>query len=79
MEAVYPDPFVSEPIPNRSDIGALGDELERQAALLTAAATGGARIETVRPAHRPPPNAKENASQRQSLGVSGGWFACLRF
>jgi hypothetical protein len=39
---VYPDPFDGEPAPDLSTVDALIDELERQAALLTTVATGGA-------------------------------------
>jgi hypothetical protein len=42
---MYPDPFAGEPAPDLSTVGALIDELERQASLLTAVATGGPRIE----------------------------------
>jgi hypothetical protein len=65
MEVAYPDPFASEPISDLSDVGALADELERQAALLTAVATDGPRIETASPAHRPSPSAKESVAKRK--------------
>jgi hypothetical protein len=42
MDAVYPDPFGREPEPDLSTVDALIDEVERQAALLTTVATGGA-------------------------------------
>jgi hypothetical protein len=42
-----PDPFGGEPEPGLTSLDALIDELERQAALLTAVATGGSRIDDV--------------------------------
>jgi hypothetical protein len=45
---MYPDPFGGEPEPDLTDLDALIDELERQAALLTAVATGGPRIDDVK-------------------------------
>ena len=41
MDAVYPDPFGREPEPDLSNVDLLIDEIKRQAALLTAVATGG--------------------------------------
>jgi hypothetical protein len=41
MDAVYPDPFGREPEPDLSNVDVLIDEIKRQAALLTAVATGG--------------------------------------
>jgi hypothetical protein len=41
MDAVYPDPFGAEPEPDLSTVDALINEVELQAALLTAVATGG--------------------------------------
>src|SRR6266571_5428307 len=46
MDAVYPpQPFGSEPAPDLSTVDALIEEVERQAALLVAVATQGARIQ----------------------------------
>jgi hypothetical protein len=46
MDAVYPpQPFGSEPVPDLSNVDALIEEVERQAALLVAVATQGARIQ----------------------------------
>jgi hypothetical protein len=42
-----PDPFGGEPEPGLTSLDALIDELERQAALLTAVATVGSRIDDV--------------------------------
>jgi hypothetical protein len=47
MDTMYPDPFGREPEPDLTDLDTLLDEVERQAALLTAVATGGPRIEDV--------------------------------
>ncbi len=44
MDTVYPDPFGGEPEPDLSTIDALIDEVDQQAALLTAAATGGSDV-----------------------------------
>ena len=54
IDAVYPNPFGGEPEPDLSTVGALIDELERQAALLTAVATGGAdfRLQQVQRQYR---------------------------
>lgn len=41
MDGVHPDPFGAEPEPDLSTVDALIDEVELQAALLTAVATGG--------------------------------------
>ena len=45
---MYPDPFGGEPEPDLTNLDTLIDELERQAALLTAVATGGPRIDDVK-------------------------------
>src|SRR5215475_2057685 len=47
MDRVHPNPF-GEPGPDLSTVDALIGELERQAALLTAVATGGPRIDDVK-------------------------------
>lgn len=44
MDAVYPGPFDDEPERDLSSVDALIAEVERQAALLAAVATGGPRI-----------------------------------
>jgi hypothetical protein len=41
LEVAYPRSLRQRAISDLSDVGALADELERQAALLTAVATGG--------------------------------------
>jgi hypothetical protein len=48
MDGMYPDPFGVEPEPDLSTVDALIQEVERQAALLTAVATGGPLIENVK-------------------------------
>jgi hypothetical protein len=48
IDCVYPDPFRTEAEPDVSKIDVLIQELELQAALLTAVATGGPRIDDVK-------------------------------
>jgi hypothetical protein len=48
MDGMYPDPFHVEAEPDVSNVDVLIQELELQAALLTAVATGGPRIDDVK-------------------------------
>lgn len=52
MDAVYPGPFDDEPERDLSSVDALIAEVERQAALLAAVATGGPRIHDVQWKHQ---------------------------
>jgi hypothetical protein len=56
-----------QPIPDVSDVGALVDEPEGQAALLTAVGTGGPRIETARRDQRPSPSAMKMPANVKAL------------
>lgn len=70
-------PLAREPIPDRTDVGAVADELERQAALLTAVATGEPRIEPASPDHRPSPSAKKMPVNVKTLrSCRRGLHAC---
>jgi len=60
---MYPDPFHSEAEPDVSKADVLIQELELQAALLTAVATGGPRIDDVK--------SRRRASTRSSTSPRG--------
>jgi hypothetical protein len=70
---VYPDPFAGEPAPDLSTVGALIDELERQASLLTAVATGGPRIEHVQWEYQDRRRRLTEALQRRGLEYPFPW------
>lgn len=73
MDAVYPDPFGREPEPDLSTVGALIDEFERQAALLTAVATGGPKIESVTQEYKKRRRRLIDALQRRGLEYPFPW------
>ena len=73
MDAGYPDPFGGEAAPDLSTIGALIEELERQAALLTAVATGGARIQDVQWKYEDCRRRLVDALQRRGLEYPFPW------
>ena len=63
---MYPDPFGGEPEPDLTNLDTLIDELERQAALLTAVATGGPRSTTSKAIPGSP-----SASRRERSSAGG--------
>ena len=63
IDCMYPDPFHSEAEPDVSKADVLIQELELQAALLTAVATGGPRIDDVK--------SRRRASTRSSTSPRG--------
>ncbi|MGH3304987.1 MAG: hypothetical protein ACRDOK_25625 [Streptosporangiaceae bacterium] len=73
MDAVYRDPFGREPEPDLSTVGALIDEVERQAALLTAVATGGPKIESVTHEYKKRRRRLVDALQRRGLEYPFPW------
>jgi hypothetical protein len=73
MDPVYPDPFGGEPAPDLSTVGALIDELERQASLLTAVATGGPRIEHMQWEYQDRRRRLVDALQRRGLEYPWPW------
>jgi hypothetical protein len=73
MDAVYPDPFAVEPAPDLYSVGALIDELQRQASLLTAVATGGPRIEHVQWEYQERRQRLIDALQRRGLEHPFPW------
>ncbi len=73
MDGVYPNPFDGEPEPDLSSVAALIDEVDRQAALLTAVATGGPRIETVTREYTKRRRRLIDALQRRGLEYPFPW------
>lgn len=73
MDAVYPNPLSGEPAPDLSTVDALIEELERQAALLTAVATGGPRIQDVQGEYQDRRRRLIDALQRRGLGYPFPW------
>ena len=70
---MYSDPFGSEPEPDLTNLSALIDELERQAALLTAVATGGPRIEGVNKEYQDRRRRLAGALERRGLEYPFPW------
>lgn len=73
MDAVYPDPFAVEPEPDVSTVDGLVQELERQAALLTAVATGGPAINNVMREHQDRRRRLVGALERRGLEYPFPW------
>lgn len=73
MDDVYPDPFGGEPAPDLSTVDALIVEVERQADLLTAVATGGPRIQDVQAEYQDRRQRLVYALQRRGLEYPFPW------
>lgn len=70
---MYPDPFGGEPEPDLTNLDALIDELERQAALLIAVATGGPRIDDVKREYQDRRRRLATALERRGLEYPFPW------
>jgi hypothetical protein len=70
---MYSDPFGGEAEPDLSTVDALIDELERQAALLTAVATGGPRIDDVKWEYQDRRRRLAEALKRRGLDYPFPW------
>ena len=70
---MYPGPFGGEPEPDLTNLDALIDELERQAALLTAVATGGPRINDVKREYQDRRRRLAGALERRGLEYPFPW------
>jgi hypothetical protein len=73
LAALTFDPNEAEPVPDLSTVGALLDELERQAALLTAVATGGPRLQDVQREYQARRRRLINALRRRGLEYPFPW------
>jgi hypothetical protein len=73
IDAVYPDSFDDEPAPDLSTVRELINELERQASLLTAVATGGPRIQDVQREYQDRRQRLFDALQRRGLEYPFPW------
>ncbi len=73
MEGMYRAPFGGEPEPDVTDLETLIEEVELQAALLTAVATGGPRIEDVNREYRDRRRRLVAALERRGLEYPFPW------
>jgi hypothetical protein len=72
MDDVDP-PFAGEPVPDLTDLDVLIEEVQRQASLLSAVATGGPRIETVERQYRQRRRRLVEALRRRGLEYPFPW------